>query len=403
MVDQAREEVPESQLKMERLERTYAKVILFATAILLFAPHYLVAWSWSETFYRAMVFLVVASPCALVASIMPAILSAMSNGSRKGILFKNGMQLEILSGIDVVAFDKTGTLTEGKPRVTDVALFTDIDKKDLIKAVSSIEWLSEHPIAKAIVTHALKSGIARNKPEELHAETGFGVTAVYEGDEWRIGKPEWFTLQADKNEMVHMLEEQGKTVVVVERAGEVIGAIALQDSIREDAKTLIESLHAVGIHTVMLTGDQKRTAEGIAKELGIKEYYSGLLPQDKVEKVKELRLSHGSIAMVGDGVNDAPALSQASMGIAMGAGGSDIALETADMVLMNDNLSHITTAVTLSKRMKRIIYQNLIFAASVITLLLLSNFTALINLPLGVVGHEGSTILVILNGLRLLR
>jgi Zn2+/Cd2+-exporting ATPase len=403
MVDQAKEEVPESQLKIERLEKTYAKVILLVTAILLFAPHFIVNWSWSETFYRAMVFLVVSSPCALVASIMPAILSAMSNGSRKGILFKNGMQLEVLSEIGVAAFDKTGTLTEGKPTVTDIALLGKVKEEDLLKAAASIEWLSEHPIAKSIVSYAKEKGIDRSKPEMLHAESGFGVKANYQDKEWRIGKPEWFFLTNEEQNKVQQLESQGKTVVVIERETEVIGAIALKDTIRKDAKALIQSLKELGIHTVMLTGDQKRTAEVIADELGIDEYYSGLLPQDKVKKIKELRKSHGKIAMVGDGVNDAPALSQASMGIAMGAGGSDIALETADVVLMNDNLSRISTAVSLSKRMKRIVRQNLIFAASVILLLLLSNFTELINLPLGVVGHEGSTILVILNGLRLLR
>ncbi|MXQ54273.1 heavy metal translocating P-type ATPase [Shimazuella alba] len=403
MVDQAREDVPTSQLKMERLERTYAKVILLVTAILLFVPHFVVQWSWSETFYRAMVFLVVASPCALVASIMPAILSAMSNGSRKGILFKNGMQLEVLSEIGAVAFDKTGTLTEGKPKVTDIRLFAGLSESELIQAVASIEWLSEHPIAQAIVAYAEDHDLNRTRPEELQSESGRGVKATYLGVSWRIGKPEWFTLANDIRLETEKLEKLGKTVVVVEQAGIIVGAIALKDTIREDAKFVIQSLHDAGIHTVMLTGDQKRTAEGIAKELNIKEFYSDLMPQDKVEKVKELRQLHGKIAMVGDGVNDAPALSQASMGIAMGAGGSDIALETADMVLMNDNLSHIYTAVKLSKRMKRIILQNLIFAAGVILLLLLSNFTELINLPLGVIGHEGSTILVILNGLRLLR
>jgi Cd2+/Zn2+-exporting ATPase len=286
MVDQAKEEVPESQLKLERLEKTYAKVILLVTAILLFAPHFILNWSWSDTFYRAMVFLVVASPCALVASVMPAILSAMSNGSRKGILFKNGMQLEILSEIGVVAFDKTGTLTEGKPTITDIELFTEMNETDLLQAVASIEWLSEHPIAKAIVSYARDRGIDRLKPETLHAESGFGVRAEYQGKQWRIGKPEWFSLTDTNQDKVLALESEGKTVVLVEKEREVIGALALKDTIREDAKDLIQSLQKLGIYTVMLTGDQKRTAEVIAKEIGINEYYSGLLPEDKVEKVR---------------------------------------------------------------------------------------------------------------------
>jgi Zn2+/Cd2+-exporting ATPase len=403
MVDRAREEAPASQLKMERLEKGYAKGILLVTAILLFAPYYLFGWSWSETFYRAMVFLVVASPCALVASIMPAILSAMSNGSRHGILFKNGMQLEVLSEVGVVAFDKTGTLTEGKPTVTDFHVFETIDEDELLQTVASIEWLSEHPLAKAIVVHAKAKGLKLEQPEGLKAEVGYGVEGLYQGVSWRIGKPEWFQLITEQQNKVSELEEQGKTVVLVERDKVIVGVIALRDTIRVEAKALINFLHEIGVHTVMLTGDQKRTAEVIAQELGIREYYSNLLPVEKVTQIEQLQGKYGKIAMVGDGINDAPALSQASIGIAMGAKGSDIALETADVVLMNDNLSSIITAVELSKRMKRIVRQNIIFAASVILLLLLTNFTHVMTLPLGVVGHEGSTLLVIANGLRLLR
>jgi Cd2+/Zn2+-exporting ATPase len=401
LVERARTEVPKSQQKMERLERTYAKVVLLLTAVLLIAPHFLFDWNWEQTFYRAMVFLVVASPCALVASIMPAVLSAMSKSSRQGILFKNGMQLETLADVRAVAFDKTGTLTTGKPTVTNIQ--SAIDEDDLLHAVMAIEWLSEHPLAKSLVSYAAEQGVTHKQVEQFQAESGFGVRAVYQGKTWRIGKPAWFTLHDKHHHTVQTWEAQGKTVIVVEREGEIVGILALRDTIREDAKQLIGALRARGIHTVMLTGDQPRTAEAIAAELGIDEVYSGLLPQEKVDNVRTLRQRFSHVAMVGDGVNDAPALSQASMGIAMGAAGSDVALETADMVLMNDKLAHIDTSIRLATRMKRIIRQNLMFAAVVIALLLLSNFVQVINLPLGVIGHEGSTILVILNGLRLLR
>ncbi|WP_420824105.1 heavy metal translocating P-type ATPase [Thermoflavimicrobium daqui] len=403
-IEQARNEVPASQTRIERIEKVYAKAILSITVLLLFLPHYLLDWSWSETVYRAMVFLVVASPCALVASIMPAVLSAISSGARKGILFKSGRQLELLSDVKVIAFDKTGTLTKGKPVVTDFIPAQGMDSHELLTALASIESLSEHPIAKAIVQKAQTEGIRLSRPAHLQAITGLGVEAEYLGQRWRVGKPKMFVqITNEIQELVQGLEMEGKTTILAERAGQIVGVVALRDTLRDEANTMVQQLKKMGLKVVMLTGDQEVTAKTIAKEAGIDQVYSNLLPEDKVKAVKELRQHYGKVAMIGDGVNDAPALATANVGVAMGGAGSDVALETADLVLMNDELSKIPQAIRLGKRTQRIVKQNMVFALLVICSLILANFLQEMTLPFGVIGHEGSTLLVILNGLRLLR
>lgn len=403
LVEEAKKQVPEAQRKIERLEKGYSKVVLVITIFLLWLPHYLIGWSWEETFYRAMVFLVVASPCALVASIMPAVLSAMSRGARKGVLFKNGAQLEHLAEIKAVAFDKTGTLTKGKLEVTDFVNFSNYSDNQLLRIAASIERLSEHPIAKAIVAFAEENGLKLDRPTQLQSMTGWGVEAIYEGEKWRMGKPSFFSpISRQVQEVVDEKSQEGKTVILVERNGEILGLFALSDQIREEAKETVEGLKQLGLQVVMLTGDQPMVAEKVAGELGVDRVYSGLLPDEKVEMVKTLQAKHGAVAMVGDGVNDAPALAVAQVGIAMGHAGSAVALETADVVLMKDDLPKLLFSFQLAQKMRRVIWQNISFAFSVILLLLLTNFLQLINLPFGVIGHEGSTILVILNGLRLL-
>jgi Cd2+/Zn2+-exporting ATPase len=403
-IEKAKNEVPQSQTKIERFERIYAKAVLGITVVLMFLPHYLLDWSWSETVYRSMVFLVVASPCALVASIMPAILSAISNGSRNGILFKSGLQLENLSRIKLIAFDKTGTLTKGELAVTDIIPLANLEKEELLRATASIESLSEHPIAKAIVRHAKEKDLNLTRPTRLEAITGWGVKAEYQGESWRIGKPKMFeAVDPRVEEIAVQVEQEGKTVIFVEKAGELVGLFALRDTVRPEAKELIKSLKKMEIQVAMLTGDQKVTAQVIGKELGIDRVYSELLPEEKVKMIQKLREENGQVAMVGDGVNDAPALVTANIGIAMGGAGSDVALDTADLVLMKDDLSKLPQAIRLGKRVQRIIKQNMVFALSIIALLVVTNFLQFMTLPLGVVGHEGSTLLVILNGLRMLR
>lgn len=406
LVEEAKTEMPASQQFIERFERIYANVIVISTLVLMIAPHYLFGWSWSETFYRSMVFLVVASPCALVASIVPAMLSAISNSARKGLLVKGGTHLENLADVKVIAFDKTGTLTVGHPEVTDMYAFQGYSEQEMLQIAASIESLSEHPIAKAIVSHAKALQLTLEQPSSLQAVTGKGVEAILKNEEWRIGKPSYVGNQAytpEAQSIIDQLAGEGKSVILMENAQGIVGILALRDTIRPQTQKTIADLKRLGIKVAMLTGDRQSTAQAIADQAGIDIVYADLLPQHKVEKVSELGKQYGKIAMVGDGVNDAPALATATVGISMGATGSDVSLETADLVLMNDAIEKIPAAIKLSRRTKRVVKQNIVFSITVIALLILSNFLQSISLPLGVLGHEGSTILVILNGLRLLR
>ncbi|WP_166242962.1 heavy metal translocating P-type ATPase [Paenibacillus turpanensis] len=406
LVQEAQSEKPAAQMFIERFERIYARSIILATVLLILVPPLLLGWSWNDTLYKAMVFLVVASPCAVVASIMPAMLSAISNSASKGLLFKGGAHLQNLARIKVVAFDKTGTLTNGRPVVTDLIPLQGYTENELLRAAASIESLSEHPLAQAIVQKAKEQGLTLERPTQFQALTGWGVQAKWGGKTWRIGKPTLLEAELRTDELkrvIDRLEQQGKTVTVMHDSDQVIGVIALQDTIREQARKTVEDLKNLGVQVVMLTGDQTKTAQAIAKEAGIDSVFAELLPEEKVEHLKRLKQKHGHIAMVGDGVNDTPALALATVGIAMGGAGSDAALETADLVLMNDGIENIPAAIALGRRTERIVKQNLLFAAAVIACLITANFSTGIALPLGVVGHEGSTILVILNGLRLLR
>lgn len=405
MVEQAQNEAPQSQRFIKRLEGYYAKGVVIATVALIVLAPLILGWSWSFTFYKAMVFLVVASPCALVSSVMPAILSAMSKSARKGVLFKGGAHMDHLGGAKVVAFDKTGTLTEGDPTVTELFVTNSFDRWDVLAACASAESLSQHPLARAIVRKAEEEGLTLRGVDDLKALPGWGIEASISGVIWRIGKAD----ENDPNlpqvlqERLHQLAEEGNTVSVIQCGDDYAGIIALRDHVRSQSKAAIQLLHEMGIVTVMLTGDRNGTAAAIAKEAEIDRVYSDLLPQDKVKYISELRAEYGHVVMVGDGVNDAPALAAATVGIAMGGGGSGAALEVSDVVLMNDNLERVAETIGLARKARKITKQNLIFAGAVIFLLIMGNFVQGIPLPLGVIGHEGSTILVILNGLRLLR
>lgn len=404
LVQEAQNQEPASQQKIQRFEEGYAKVIIAATGVLIVLPPLLFDWSWGDAFYRAMVFLVVASPCAVVASIMPAVLSAMSNGARKGLLFKGGAYVQSLSDVKVVAFDKTGTLTMGELEVTDIFPLGHSSKEEILQAAASLESMSEHPIAQAVVKEAKRRALKWTRPESFQSKTGFGVEADWKGERWRVGKPSWQeNLNTDALQKQKQLESEGKTVILVSDSQGTAGLIALQDRIRPEAKAVISRLKKRGIQVVMLTGDRRTTADTIAQEAGIDRVEAELLPEEKVKAVQQLEQEYGPTAMVGDGVNDAPALATASVGIAMGAAGSDVALDTARVVLMNDDLHKVADAITLGQRTWRVVKQNLVFALCVIALLIFFNFMGEVPLPLGVIGHEGSTLLVILNGLRLLR
>lgn len=404
LVQSAKEEKPPSQLFIERFETTYVKAVLITVSIMMVLPYYLLSWSWTETFYRAMVLLVVASPCALVASIMPATLSAISTGARNGILFKGGVHLEALSEIQAIALDKTGTLTKGRPEVTDLIIRDGLSENEFISIVASIENHSSHPLAEAIVSYAKQNGMTTfDHPTTIEDVSGWGITARLNGCNYKIGKKD-FVEEADRfyPSESNKLAKDGNTLVYVSDKNGVCGIVALRDTVREVAKNAVKSLQELGIHSIMITGDHHQTAKVIANETNVDEYISNCLPQQKVEVIKQLKNKYDTVAMVGDGINDAPALAVANVGIAMGAG-TDVAIETSDIVLMKNDLSKIIKAIDLSRRMNRIIKQNIIFSITVIALLIVSNFFQQLSLPLGVIGHEGSTILVILNGLRLLR
>jgi Zn2+/Cd2+-exporting ATPase len=416
LVEQAQTEIPPSQQFIERFERGYAKAIVLIGILLGTLPPFLLGWTWENTVYRALIFLVVASPCALMAATMPALLSGIANGARHGILFKNAAQLEAIGQVKAIAFDKTGTLTTGKPQVVQV-MAVDKSTDKLLQVAAALESLSEHPIGAAIVHAAQKQGWEWTEAINVRSEPGRGITGEVEGKIAVVGKATFVQSQVDSysdalTKQSQKWEQEGKTVVWVAHAvgvasqneNRILGIIAVADTVRPAAAQAIVHLKRLGIEQiVMLTGDNDRTADSIGWEIGIDRVYAQLLPEDKLGVIRQLQQQYQSVAMVGDGINDAPALAQASVGIAMGTAGSDVALETADVVLMADRLEKLEYAIRLGRRSGRIVKQNIVFALSFIAILLIANFTGNMTLPLGVLGHEGSTVLVILSGLRLLK
>ncbi|HIK19446.1 MAG TPA: heavy metal translocating P-type ATPase [Leptolyngbyaceae cyanobacterium M33_DOE_097] len=407
LVQQAQTEAPPSQQFIERFERGYAKVIVLTGLLLGTLPPFILGWSWEETIYRALIFLVVASPCALMASIMPALLSGIANGARHGILFKNGAQLERMGRVRAIAFDKTGTLTTGKLEVVDLLSTSTTDQ--LLQVAAALERLSEHPIGEAIVQAAQQQQLAGVSAVNGQAHAGQGITGELAGQMAVVGKAAFVTAQVDQVAETLLQQSQqweaaGKTVVWVAYNQEVLGLIAVADTVRPAAAAAIAQLKKLGVEQiVMLTGDNTRTAHGIAEQIGVDQVYAELLPEDKVEVICQLQKQYQMVAMVGDGINDAPALAQASVGIAMGSAGSDVALETADIVLMGDRLERLEHAIRLGRRAQAVVKQNIVFALSFVMILLVLNFAGSITLPFGVLGHEGSTVVVTLSGLRLLR
>lgn len=406
LVEEAQSEVPASQRFIEKFEGIYAKLVVLITAALILAMPLLFGSTWENAFYKAMVFLVVASPCALVASIMPVMLSSISSSARRGLLFKGGAHVENMAKTAVVAFDKTGTLTRGVPEVTDLIAAEGYEEMDILSCIAAIESQSKHPLAEAVTAKAFTAGAEQVQAEEVQSITGWGIVGKVNGILWRIGKTDVLdqdTADSSWRETRAKLESEGKTVSVIMHEDNIAGLIAMRDTVRPQAVKAVERLQELGIKVAMLTGDRKGTADVIAKETGVDFVFAELLPEQKVEKVRALREQYGHVVMVGDGVNDAPALAAATVGMGMGMSGSGTAIEVSDVVLMNDNIEEIAWSVKQSRRAARVVKQNIVFAISVITLLIAGNFITELALPLGVIGHEGSTILVILNGLRLLR
>jgi len=405
MVQNAQSEKSPSQLFLEKYEGIYVKGVLIGAVGLAVILTLVFGWSVSDAARRAIVLLVVASPCALVASVTPATLSAISNGAKSGILFKGGVQLEKMGNLKAVAFDKTGTITKGKPIVTDVFIREDADEDAVLAVVAGIESHSTHPLADAIIKYVkTERNLEIIVPETIENVVGFGVIGEVEDIRYTIGKAQMFDGLAEDfaDGIGNTWQEEGKTLVYVSDDLGMLAVLALKDTVREEAKIAIEGLHNLGISTIMITGDNEQTAAIIAKEVGLTDFFASCLPDAKVNIVKQLQEKYDVVAMIGDGINDAPALATANIGIAMGEG-TDVALETADVVLMKNDLTRLPKAVVLSRRMNKIIKQNIIFAITVISVLILSNFFFRLPIPVAVVAHEGNTILVILNGLRLLK
>lgn len=395
-VETAHENKTESQSFIEQFERWYVYVVIAISILTMVVPPIFGWWTQDVAIYRGIVVLVVGSPCALVASVSPAVLSSLSNASRKGILIKGGKHLETLSKIDAVLLDKTGTITEGRPEVKEIYCALD-EHETICKVIYALERQSTHPLAKAVVDYLKDTDDIQIESKET---PGKGIEGQYQGHLYQVGR---FDVQVDDvlKDKVDSAHKAGFTTILVSKDGVLIGYIALMDRIRPRVKEAIESLKAHNIRPILMTGDNRYTAGSIAKEAGIAYVLSELLPEDKLKHVESLKKSGKNVMMVGDGINDAPALAAADVGVAMGSG-TDVSLETADIVFMNNNIENIEKSIQLAKRMKQIANQNIIFSVTVISLLLLSNVFGIVLLPLGVIFHEGSTILVILNSLRLL-
>lgn len=420
MVEEAQSEKAETQRFLDRAEQFYAVGVIAITVALIVWRLFFLHEPFGATFYRAMTLMVVASPCALIISTPASILSAIGGAARRGVLFKGGVHLERTATIKVVAFDKTGTLTEGKPRVTDIIsragvtqLADDLGPEalNLLQLAASVEAKSEHPLAAAIVAEVKRRELSLFDCTDFQSASGKGASGLVEGRRISVGSIRYFetlggSLDAALEQKLDALQDAGKTCILVGETGEkktrVLGGLGIADVLRAEAPEAVRALKKVGVErVVMVTGDNSRVASSIAQQAGVDEFHASLLPEDKVRVLRSLK-SIGPVAMVGDGVNDAPALATATIGIAMGAAGTDVAMETADVVLMSDNLHNIPFAISISRRARAVIWQNLTIAVSVIVVLVASALGFGLPLTLGVLGHEGSTVLVCLNGLRLL-
>jgi len=406
MVEEASETKAPTQLFIERVEQRYSLAMVAATLALFAVPLALGA-ALQPTLLRAMTFMIVASPCAVVLATMPPLLSAIANAGRHGVLVKSAVVMERLGQVDAVALDKTGTLTEGTPRVTEVRPLpgAGLDEDALLRLAAAAERPSEHPLARAVVDAAHARGLSLPDAEGFSSAPGLGVRATVDGREVRVGAPARLLQDSpDGYGLVAEVEASGRTAVAVLADGRAVGVLGLADRLRPDAAEAVGGLTALtGTAPVLLTGDNRRAADRLAAETGIDDVRAGLLPQDKAAAVREWAEAGRHVMVVGDGVNDAPALAAAHTGVAMGRAGSDLALETADAVVVRDELATLPAVVRLSRTARRLVVQNLVIAGVCITALVVWDLAGQLPLPLGVAGHEGSTVLVGLNGLRLLR
>lgn len=407
MVEQASATKATTQLFIEKIEQRYSIGMVTATVALFLIPLLLGA-QVQAMLLRAMTFMIVASPCAVVLATMPPLLAAMANAGRHGVLVKSAVVMEQLGQTTLVAFDKTGTLTQGTPRVAEIRVLphTGIDSDGLLGLAAAAENPSEHPLARAVVTAAREAGVPLRQVERFSSSPGRGVRGLVEGHLVEVGSPAHLTHTAGSHPALAVadgLEAAGRTAVVVRLDGHPVGVLGIADQLRVRAAETVTAITALtGVAPVLLTGDNPRAANALAAEVGITDVHAGLLPEGKVAAVRDLQAHGQRVMLIGDGVNDAPALATAHIGVAMGRAGSDLALDTADAVIIRDELATVAAVIALSRRARRVVIVNLAIASAFITGLVAWDLLGTLPLPLGVLGHEGSTLIVGLNGLRLL-
>jgi heavy metal translocating P-type ATPase len=412
MVEEAQERKGKSQRFIERFGARYSPAVLLVGILIAIVPPLAGIGAWTMWISRAVVFVVAAAPCALVISIPITLVAALGTGARHGVLIKGGIHVEELAKVRVVAMDKTGTITRGEPEVTDflpLATSDELRDEELLAVAAGIENRSQHPLARAIVRYAASKGVLLAEVTDFRSFTAAGAMARYEKRIVYIGSPNLFASQlgvslTEIESEIARLQSEGKTVVLIGTDRAVWGMCAIRDNVRPNAREAIAALHRIGVQKiVMLTGDNRRTAEVIAREVDIDEIYSDLKPEDKLRIVRELAAREGHVAMVGDGVNDAPALAEATVGIAMGAAGTDVALETADVALMADDLEKLVYALRLARRNQTLVRQNLVLSIVVISVLVIGAVMGSFTLPVAVLAHEISEFVVIGNSLRILK
>ncbi len=407
LVEHAQSERADSQQFTDWFGQRYTIVVLLGTVAVFLLGHYGYGDSWNQAIHRAMTALVVASPCAVVISIPAAILSAIAGAARGGVLFKGGSHLERTAQLRAIAFDKTGTLTMGRPGLTSILTAPGVSESELLATAAALESHSKHPLAQTVVEAAAARGISLPEANDVEEVVGHGIVGLVSGQQRWIGKLSWFQdkgtrFDADLARRASVLQAEGQTLIGVADGEHVLGLLAVSDPLRPSAAPAIKKLRELGLESlVMLSGDHPAVVARIAGELGL-EGEGGLLPEDKLKRLDALKKQFDHVGMIGDGMNDAPSLAAAAVGFSLGGAGTGVALETADVVLMADDLLRLPYAIALARQTQHIIRQNLILAFTVMIGLLLTTLITVLPLPLAVLGHEGSTVLVILNGLRML-
>ena len=410
LVEEAQGERAPAQAFVDKFAKYYTPFIIIMALLIVVVPPLFFGGDWNKCLYQGLSILVVGCPCSLVISTPVSIVSAIGNAAKNGVLVKGGVYLEEIGHLRAIAFDKTGTLTKGKPVVTDFIATSSETDINYLSIISSLESLSQHPLASAILNEADKTNVDYKsiQIEDFQSITGKGLTGIHQNIRYYIGSPKLFSASVIEETAVKVqyrqFQEQGKTAMYFGTDEQILGVIAVADEVRDSSAAVISELHKLSIeHTIMLTGDNTKTAESIGKQLGVTEIKGDLMPQEKLDSIKALRTTYNKVAMVGDGINDAPALAASTVGIAMGGAGTDTALETADVALMGDDLQKLPFIVRLSRQTLKVIKQNITFSLGIKLLALLLVIPGWLTLWIAIVADMGATLLVTLNGLRLMK